>query len=118
MNTVLNKYELLFTSEKVNVMSPEHEKTMALTTVGEKVKYNNLNIFKSIMIYPKKKKLKRNHSHIGKSNGEVNKKDDKGIQMRTQYKWKLEAPKYRDAQTKNMNRGNYHCLNHKNDKIL
>ena len=44
MTEVLNKYEVLINSVKWNLMSPEQDHILALNTVAENVKYDNLKI--------------------------------------------------------------------------
>ena len=63
MTTVLNKYKVLLTAGKFNVMYPEQEQIIALNTVIDKLKYDNLKVFKYIDTYPKNQKVKGNQAH-------------------------------------------------------
>ena len=55
----------------------------------DKLKYGNLNIYKSIKTSPKKQKEKGDQSHLVNNNGKVKTKGKKDRQMHAQDKWKL-----------------------------
>ena len=44
-------------------MYPEQEQIIALNTVIDKLKYDNLKVFKYIDTYPKNQKVKGNQAH-------------------------------------------------------
>ena len=56
MTPALNKYEVLFTSGNWNTVPTEQEQILVLVTVMEKLKYDNLKLFKSVEKSPKRKK--------------------------------------------------------------
>ena len=55
----------------------------------DKLKYGNLNLYKSIKTSPKKQKEKGDQSHLVNNNGKVKTKGKKDRQMHAQDKWKL-----------------------------
>ena len=60
MTAVFNKYEVLITSKKCNYMYPEQEQIMALTTVVEQIKGDNIKLSKSAKTDCEKHKAKGN----------------------------------------------------------
>ena len=63
---------------------------MALTTVVDKLKDNNLNLYKSTKSAPNKKKLKGNQSQSGNNNSKCK---SKGKKILPKDNWKLKDPK-------------------------
>ena len=56
MTAYLNKYEVLLTPVNWKYMSPEQDQIVALITVVDKLKDDNLKLSKSVKIPPKKKR--------------------------------------------------------------
>ena len=85
------------------MICPQNKTNVSLTTVVDKLRYNNLNLSKYIKTVHKNKKVKVDWVQSGNGNGKIKNKGKKDRWVQPQDQWKLESPKEVDAQTKNMN---------------
>ena len=97
MTFVLNKFEILRKDNKCNSMSPEQDQIIAIASVVEKLKDDNLELFNSFKSSPPGK---------GKVKGKFQGKKPPGKQSQCgkgKEEWKKQEPKDGEANTNKVN---------------